>query len=300
MQIGQVQVAQVATKSPAPPDRIALDRNASRPRFDMASIEVAGPPVSGELCWNGCGGPLSPYPESRNQISYRHFTLKKILLRAYDVKEYQIFGPASIDTTVYNVEATAAPGTPQDQFQLMLRNLLAERLQLTVHQESKDYISGYDLVVANGGPKLKEIEGPDPEPVPVRVAQWTLSGAQCSWVTGGGYECIIPKNSPILANRPLPAKATSVSDLSFLLSRVLDSPVADRTGLTKRYDIDLTQLAASSAPNRRPPHAERHAEEPAYYAELRSGLEQMGLTLVMKRTPTTLLVVDSFDSPTAK
>ncbi len=73
-----------ATK-PAPPP----DRNALRPRFETAALEISGPPVSGELCWGGCGGPLSPYPESRNQITYRHFTLRKILLRAYDVKDWQ-------------------------------------------------------------------------------------------------------------------------------------------------------------------------------------------------------------------
>src|SRR5579863_53223 len=52
------------------------------PAFDKATMEIAGPPVSGELCWGGCGGPGAPYPESPNEITYRHFTLKKILLRA--------------------------------------------------------------------------------------------------------------------------------------------------------------------------------------------------------------------------
>jgi uncharacterized protein (TIGR03435 family) len=255
-------------------------------------VEIAGPPVSGELCWGGCGGPLSPYPESRNQITYRHFTLRKILLRAYDLKEWQIVGPSSIDTDVYDVDATAAPGTTQEVFQVMLRNLLVERFQLELHVGSGDVFSGYDLVVANGGPKLKESQGTEAS-IPVRPL--FLPNPANSCVPPGGSSC-----QSMRTISPLPQTVTSTADLSRVLSDFLLVPVADATGLTKRYDIDLTQFipdaffavggnlvdSLSIVFPKRPP------QQPLFSAEVRRGLEQLGLTLEEKKTPTDLLVVD--------
>ncbi len=289
--------APAAVPQPKKPDEQPPERNALRPRFETASLEVAGVPVSGELCWGGCGGPLSPYPESRNQITYRHFTLRKILLRAYNVRDYQIVGPSFLDTTVYNLDATAAPGTTQEVFQAMLRNLLAERLQLKIHEENRDFISGYDLTVTSRGPKLKEAQGPEasvpvtPFRAPVSMAR-QASGLFCVPLETS-YNC---SSVPSPDTRPIPTTATSVPALSILLTDILDSPVTDKTGLLKRYAIDLTQLLPADLLNSQPRHVERHAEEPAFYPALRSGLEQMGLMLEEKRISTDLLIIDNVES----
>jgi uncharacterized protein (TIGR03435 family) len=47
----------------------------------------------------------------------------------------------------------------------MLQNLLIERFQITLHHETRNF-PGYELVVAPGGPKLKETTQ-DPNLVPV-------------------------------------------------------------------------------------------------------------------------------------
>jgi uncharacterized protein (TIGR03435 family) len=47
------------------------------------------------------------------------------------------------------------PDTQKEQFQLMMQKLLAERFHLAVHHETRNF-PGYELVVAKGGPKLKE------------------------------------------------------------------------------------------------------------------------------------------------
>jgi uncharacterized protein (TIGR03435 family) len=52
--------------------------------------------------------------------------------------------------------------TTKEQFRLMLQNMLAERFHLVVHHETQNF-PGYDLVVADGGPKFKEAtEKPGP------------------------------------------------------------------------------------------------------------------------------------------
>ncbi len=141
--------------SPVPVPQPAKPARTLTPAFDKATLEVAGPPISGELCWGGCGGPGAPYPESPNEITYRHFTLKKILLRAYGLNDFQIVVPDEFNAPAYNIQATAPAGTSKEQFQLMLRNLLAEKLNLTLHHETRDFVSNYDLVIASGGPKLR-------------------------------------------------------------------------------------------------------------------------------------------------
>jgi uncharacterized protein (TIGR03435 family) len=47
------------------------------------------------------------------------------------------------------------PGTTNEQFQLMLRDLQAERFHLVLHHETKEF-PGYELVLASGGTRLKE------------------------------------------------------------------------------------------------------------------------------------------------
>jgi uncharacterized protein (TIGR03435 family) len=251
---------------------------------------------------------LSPYPESRNQITYRHFTLRKILLRAYDVKDWQIAGPSSIDTDVYDVDATAAPGTTQEVFQVMLRNLLVERFQLELHLGSGDVFSGYDLVVANGGPKLKESLGSEAS-IPARPLPPPNPANNC--VPPGGNSC--QSTRTIL---PLPPAVTSTADLARVLSDFLGVPVADAAGLTKRYEIDLTQFipdaffrgreilfwsGAVLLPNGAIAFPKRSPQQPPLSAALSKGLEQLGLRLEEKKTPMDLLVVDHEEFvPTAK
>ena len=46
------------------------------------------------------------------------------------------------------------PDTTKQEFQVMLRNLLAERFHLVVHHDIR-YFPGYNLVVSKDGPKLK-------------------------------------------------------------------------------------------------------------------------------------------------
>jgi uncharacterized protein (TIGR03435 family) len=98
---------------------------------------------------------------------------------------------------------------------------------------------------------------------------------------------------------PLPKAVTSTADLSSALSNFLGVPVVDATGLTKRYDIDLTRLIPGAFfeargivwsgsfiyPKGRP-------QQPPFSAAISAPLEQLGLRLEEKKTPADMLVVD--------
>ena len=129
----------------------AADSNVA---FEAASVKPAGPFVPGEM--RGMrGGPGTGDP---GRITIARATLSDLLARAYDVWLDQISGPAWLNDSsayAYRIDATLPPNTTTERFRLMLQNLLAERFHLRLHHETKAR-PGYELVVASGGPKLKE------------------------------------------------------------------------------------------------------------------------------------------------
>src|SRR5438477_5528333 len=95
--------------------------------FDAASVKPAQPPTpdgQGRIMMRGpSGGPGSKDP---GRISYPFMSLKNLLMTAYDVKNYQITGPAWLDTERFDITATMPPDTTKEQFRVMLQNLLAD------------------------------------------------------------------------------------------------------------------------------------------------------------------------------
>src|SRR5258707_1077654 len=90
-------------------------------------------------------------------IDMKNVMLRTVIMAAYKLKDYQISGPAWLQTERYDIVAKAPFGTPEEQLEPMLRTLLAERFKLEVHRETKDS-PVYGLVLAKGGLKLKEVE----------------------------------------------------------------------------------------------------------------------------------------------
>jgi uncharacterized protein (TIGR03435 family) len=99
----------------------------------------------------GCGKPDPAMVRCTNA------NLKTLLMRAYNVKGYQIQGPAWIESDGYDVMAKVPDGVPADKVPAMLQALLAERFGVKIHKETR-VLPAYELSVAKGGPKLKEVE----------------------------------------------------------------------------------------------------------------------------------------------
>jgi uncharacterized protein (TIGR03435 family) len=99
----------------------------------------------------------------------------------------------------------------------MLRNLLTDGFKLTFHREEKMF-SIYELQVAKNGPKLKASAAPPDDP-PALIST------------------VYPQRIV------MPARNVTMSDLARLMQRaILDRPVVDKTGLTRRYDFDRPRL----------------------------------------------------------
>jgi uncharacterized protein (TIGR03435 family) len=164
--------------------------------FEAASVKPAAPVV-------GRGGRATA---SGDRVTYANTTLLNALARAYDVKGYQIDGPAWIRTERYDILAKAGDGTPKDQLPLMMQALLSERFQLKLHREQRE-MNAFVLVAGKGKPKYQKTEGDEV-----------------------GYDMSSGKRV---------LKSHTMTQLADMLALILRAPVFDRTELQGRYDIPL-------------------------------------------------------------
>jgi uncharacterized protein (TIGR03435 family) len=124
--------------------------------FDVASVKKAEPPQFGGgrqvIAFGRRGGPGTADP---SQITWSGATLKVLLTEAYDVKPYQVSGPAWLDTERYDIVAKVPPDATKEQVKVMWQNLLTDRFGVTLHRTSKVFPVD-EMVPAKGGAKLTE------------------------------------------------------------------------------------------------------------------------------------------------
>src|SRR5207249_5172791 len=97
-------------------------------------------------------------------VDYANVSLRDLIRRVYEVKEYQVSGPDWMKSARFDIVAKIPSDTPKEQVPLMLQTLLAERFKLAIHRETKD-LPMYALVVGRNGPKMKEsLKEPEIDP----------------------------------------------------------------------------------------------------------------------------------------
>jgi uncharacterized protein (TIGR03435 family) len=150
---------------------------------------------------------------NRSQIKYQRIALSQLVMTAYGIQNYELTAPGWLDTVAFDIVTEVPVGAKQAELQLMLRSLLAERFRLAFHREPKT-IPVYSLVVGTDGPKFKESQpGAKPEGGRTRSSSRAIQhfGAQ------------------------------TMESLAFFLSVELGRlPVRNSTGLTGKYDFDLS------------------------------------------------------------
>jgi uncharacterized protein (TIGR03435 family) len=203
---------------------------AQSPVFEVASVKVSPPVAPGARVYFGPprGGPGTPDP---TQITWSYATLKAVLLAAWDLKAYQLEGPAWLTTERYDLAVRVPAGATKDQVMLMWRNLLAERFGVVVRRETRD-TAVEELNVAKGGPHLKEtVQDPDsalPDGPPQVKDGMLVSPGAVLMITPGPPEKV-----------HMMARAQPIAYLTAQLSSQRRHPVIDKTGLTGKYDFVL-------------------------------------------------------------
>jgi uncharacterized protein (TIGR03435 family) len=95
------------------------------------------------------------------RATFTYMSLKELVAYAYKVRAFQVSGPDWLTTDRFDIAAKLPEGASKDDVPAMLQALLVERFKLAAHLETKEHpVLG--LVVAKGGPKLKEAPVPAP------------------------------------------------------------------------------------------------------------------------------------------
>ncbi len=215
--------------------------------------------------------------------------MRNLLMFAYGLEQDQISGPGWLGSEAYDIDATIAPGATKEQFNVMFQNLLAERFGLKVHHETRQF-AGYELVIAKNGPKLKETD-------PATTAWNPADGPPKAGKDKDGLP-ELPPGHVLMGTFSTPvgtrisARGQPLSALLRSLGRLLKEPVNDQTGLTGKYDFNLT----FSAPNAAVPPDAQSERAPNVFVAFE---EQLGLKLVAKKLAIDVVVIDHLEkSPT--
>jgi uncharacterized protein (TIGR03435 family) len=252
-------------------------------------------------------GPLrgGPGTSSPGQLS-GEASLKALLLRAYQLKDYQVSGPAWIDSERYQIAAKIPVGATRREVAVMLQSLLTQRFGLMIHRETREFPM-YALDVAKGGPKLKASEAAETATDATVLSPKLAKGADGFPEIAGGqklprsYEMVVGGSDGIVYK--LWARRESMEDLADRLSAQLSRPVVDRTRLKETYDFALTWTVENGGmgiPRTGPPpdvidmHSTPILSDPglSIFAALPA---QLGLKLEARRGPLEMLIVDKAD-----
>jgi uncharacterized protein (TIGR03435 family) len=200
---------------------------------------------------NNSGRNSSTSDTDNTSLRAENISLKQLIERAYGIADYSLSGPAWMGDARFDVAAKQAAGTPKGLMLPMLRSLLTERFRLAVHHEQKS-IAGYALVPGKKPPTLHE------KSADVGVHTTFGSGK-------------------------LKGTNVSMADLASILSRQLNEPVQDQTGLPGVFDVNLEwmpELAQTDTASDRLPSIFTAVQE------------QLGLGLQAQKITVDVLVVD--------
>jgi uncharacterized protein (TIGR03435 family) len=198
----------------------------------------------------------SNWHDQKSRMTATNVSLRRLIAFAYQVHDFQVAGPDWLRSDRFDIQAEAPEWAEKDKRPIIMRNLLVERFNLVVHVASKQ-LPTYALTLAKQGPKLQSVD------------------------QGGASGVTSTRGSLIL-------QRASMQEIVDSLSRIVDRPVIDKTGLAGGFngglhwtpvDQDADSAAAGSAPD----------NGPSLFTAIQ---EQFGLKLVPQKALIRMLVID--------
>jgi len=242
------------------PSFIHAQDKPSRLTFDVATIRRSNA--------NDLTGGIKPLPGG-NGYSAKNIPIKLMISLMYRVPMRQITGgPDWLASDRYDVEARADRSYNVDDLHLMFQNLLADRLNLKFHIETKEG-NVYALMLDTPGSKMKVNDSPQDYKIPMNFGPEGAIGVRV----------------------PMPY-------FCWFLGQQLQNtqrPVIDLTGLTGNYDFTLSfmpELPPDVSKDNLPPEVR---DRPSIFDAVK---QQLGLKLVPQKGPIDHYIIDSIDRPT--
>jgi len=284
----------------------ASGQDASRRlEFEAASVKPAP-------AWNGedyqkRGGPGTDDP---GRVTYPRTWLPSLVAEAYGVRGDQVASPEWMKTEAYSIMAKVSPNSTKEQFNPMLRALLAERFHLALHHEAKDF-PVYILSVAPGGAKLlaeapaattPPAEAPSTGREKSRFPAPPARGGQAAAYSEGMVYLTCRRTMAEFAERL--GASVSMSNGDGVLRGGPPTPrVIDETGLAGTFDFTLEfagaltpspslAAAASAQDGQTALAADPSGNGPNLFSALEN---QLGLRLQKGKRAVDMLVIDHAD-----
>ncbi len=253
-------------------------------RFEVASVRLAQPGGGGGIRTSGIPGPNNKDPGRFTA----HVTLLNLVLIAYDIPIYRLSDPDDRLMPLVEVQAKMPVDTTREQFNVMLQNLLADRLGLKVHWTSKE-IEMYALVVAKGGPKFK-LAAPDSP----QASDDASKNGNPNRVGPNGFPIPPSGNGPWVGAAPggkmgMRGHNETAAEMARGIGiRTLNGPLTDATGLRGKYDYTIfwSMQATMDVLSGRP------ALDPDGVTIFDAVQDQLGLKIEKRKGPVQMLVVD--------
>jgi uncharacterized protein (TIGR03435 family) len=258
----------------------------ARPQFEVASIRPAPPVVNAVTVGVQVSGA---------QVRISGLSVRDYLTIAFDLRPQQIIAPDWVSSARFEITAKLPDGATQDQVPQMLQQLLEERFQMKSHVENRDF-NVYALVAHRDGFKLQPVaDAPAPDP----NAPLQIGGGG----SGGGVTMDLGDGARFsMANSRIDATKVTMVQVADMLTRFMDRPVVDASGIAGRYDLqlpiapeDYQALMIRAGVNGgvpMPPQALRLLDG-ARPDPLSEPLQAIGLTLDARRAPLRVLVIDA-------
>ena len=231
--------------------------------FEVASIKPARPGQPGGLIKALPGG---------QEYTAQNEPVKLIISLMYKVPIWQITGgPDWLDKDSYDIEAKADRSYSLDDLHVMFQNLLADKLNLRFHKETKEG-PVYTLMVDKSGSKMKLNTSEEDYSVPISSSK-------------DGFGAVVV------------GTRVSMQYFCWWLGQALQKdqrPVIDETGLDENYDFTLTfrpELPVNYPIENLPPGFLDH---PTIFDALK---QQLGLRLEPQKGPVEYFVIDHVDRP---
>ena len=224
--------------------------------FDVASVKPSPPGTAGE------GRQLRDKIQvSPGGVTMRNVNLRTCIRWAWHVTDFQVSGPAWLDSERYEIMGKAGSPATDDELRLMMQGLLAERFKLALHHQTKE-LAAYVLAPGKNGPKVHESATEGESSIAVNQKQFSVS-----------------------------VQRTPGSQLVEMLSNVLRAPVVDMTGLKGRYDqtLNVAKYAADLAAQGK--SIDSAPMDPLALISMVLQ-DELGLKLEAKKMPLDLLIID--------
>lgn len=197
----------------------------------------------------------------QGMMTGNNVTLRSLILRAYDIKDYQLEGPDWLGSQRFDISAKIPDSVSDDSrnrekyrsaFESMMQSMLVERFKLATHRDRKT-MGVYAVVVGKTGIKFKEVPPGGP----------SNSDSNNTHYTGSGI---------------------SMDRFGEFLSHHTDVPVLDFTGLKGVYDLKLDWQEEHQGHD--------NADAAAGPAITEAVQDQLGLRMERRKAPVEILVVD--------